>query len=282
MLTIILIFRVILSPVANVYQKILANKGAYSVFVVFITYLFLGLFLAPFAFFIKYGVIEKGFWLFIIVASILDGAGNILLVKSLETTELSVFGPINSLKPAIALLISVVLLKEIPTAYGGAGVFLIITGTVIITYKKTAKTKISKGVVYRIVGILFSSLGAVFSKKAINLSSPEITLIFWTLIVSPIMLIALFADVNKIKQNITIMIENKRNYLLLIIFYSLMQYFTLLCFKYTLVGYSLAIFQLSSVVSIILGYKYFNEKGMKKKIICSGIMIFGALLILLK
>lgn len=280
MVTIIFILRTLLSPVANVYQKILANKGANSIFVVFITYLFLGIILLPFSFFIKYGNIEKGFWLFITIASILDGAGNILLVKSLETTELSVFGPINSLKPAIALLLSVILLNEIPSARGGAGVFLIIIGTVIITYKKTAKTKISKGVIYRISGILFSSLGAAFSKKAIILSSPEITMIFWTLIVTPIMLIALSTDLNKIRRNITIMIGNKRIYIFLIIFYSLMQYLTLLCFKYTFVGYSLAVFQLSSIVSIILGYKYFNERGMKKKVFCSGIMIFGALLIL--
>ncbi len=77
-----------------------------------------------------------------------------------------------------------------------------------------------------------------------------------------------------------IMLHNKKNYLLLIVFYSLMQYVTLLCFKYTLVGYSLAIFQLSSIVSVIMGYRYFNEKGIKKKLLCSVIMILGAVLIL--
>jgi drug/metabolite transporter (DMT)-like permease len=278
----ILFLRVILGPFTNVYQKKLSNKGANAVFVVFVTYLVFGLILLPFTFIINYQTIGKGFWQSVVVASVLDGVGNIFLVKALETTELSVFGPINSFKPAIAMLISAVLINEIPSAYGITGLIVILTGSILFTYEKQAKIKISKGIVYRILGILFSALAAVYIKKSINYSTPEITLIFWTLIVIPTMSIVLLFDLNKTKSNILIMLNNTNYYLLLIILYSFMQYITLLCFKYTLVGYSLAIFQLSSIVSVLLGYRYFNEKGMKKKLICSVIMIIGAILILIK
>jgi drug/metabolite transporter (DMT)-like permease len=278
----ILFLRVLLGPFTNVFQKKLSNNGANAVFVVFVTYLVFGLILLPFTFIINYQTVGKDFWQNIIIASVLDGIGNIFLVKALETTELSIFGPVNSFKPAIAMLISVVLIKEIPSINGIIGLAVILIGSILLTYEKQIKLKISKGIAYRITGIFFSALAAVYIKKSINCSTPEVTLVFWTLIVIPIMSVVLLLDINKTKSNISIMLNNIEHYVFLIISYSLMQYITLLCFKYTLVGYSLAIFQLSSIVSVLLGYKYFNEKKMKKKLICSVIMIFGAILILTK
>jgi drug/metabolite transporter (DMT)-like permease len=282
MLTLILCFRVLLGPFTNVFQKQLSNKGANSVFVVFITYLLFGLFLLPFTFFIEYQSLGKEFWQNIIIASVIDGVGNIFLVKALRSTELSIFGPINSFKPAIAMLISFVLIREVPTIKGLIGLVVIMVGSVLITYKKEKKIQISRGLVYRITGIFFSALGAVFVKQAITYSSPEVSMVFWTLIALPIMFLVLLFDIGKMKSDVVVLKSNLKDYLLLMLFYSLMQYITLLCFNLTLVGYSLAIFQLSSIVSVMLGYRYFNEKGIRRKIFYSVIMIIGAVLILLR
>ncbi|HIT55216.1 TPA: hypothetical protein IAA92_03050 [Candidatus Galligastranaerophilus intestinigallinarum] len=48
------------------------------------------------------------------------------------------------------------------------------------------------------------------------------------------------------------------------------------------VGLSLALFQLSSVVSLFLGFKFLNEKGILRKTTGTIIMIIGSILILLK
>lgn len=282
MLVFILILRIILGPISNVYQKKLSNKGANSLFVVFVTYFGIGIILFPFLFFIDYTILEKEFWYNIILASVLDGTGNILLVKSLQTTELSVFGPINSLKPAITMILAFLFINEIPTATGVIGLIIILIGTVIITYEKGGKFKISKGIIYRFSGIIFASIATVYMKKSIILSSPEVTLVFWALIILPIMFILLLSNLNKTKSNIMILKSNKKEYLILITMYLMMPYATLVCFKYTLIGYSLAIFQLSSIITVFFGYKYFNEGGMKKKIFCSILMITGAVLILIK
>ena len=47
------------------------------------------------------------------------------------------------------------------------------------------------------------------------------------------------------------------------------------------VGFALALFQLSSIVAVIFGYKMFGEKQLIKKIFGTIIMIFGSCLILL-
>ena len=280
MLFLILALRVLLSPLTNVYQKKLIQKEAHPLFIVALTYLVIALLFLPF--FVMYAEVKEGFWFTILLASIIDAAGNIFLVKALETTELSVFGPINSFKPAIALLVSFFILNEIPTTKAVIGVLIIIAGSILFTAKKSTGKTNFKGLYYRVAGIVCSSFGAVLIKKAINLSNPEISLLLWTIVALPFFAIIIyFLYKPQIFKNLQILKNNKQQYILLFLTYSAMQYVTLLSFKVTFVGYSLAIFQLSSIISIFLGYRYFKEKNIVLKLISSLIMIVGALLILL-
>ena len=61
----------------------------------------------------------------------------------------------------------------------------------------------------------------------------------------------------------------------------LMQFSTNIVFEKLDVGLSLALFQLSSIVAIIFGYKVFKESNVIKKLIGAVIMIVGSCLILL-
>ena len=47
------------------------------------------------------------------------------------------------------------------------------------------------------------------------------------------------------------------------------------------VGYALALFQLSSLASVIFGYKIFKEKNILKKLTGSIIMVIGAIAVIL-
>jgi drug/metabolite transporter (DMT)-like permease len=55
----------------------------------------------------------------------LDILGNMFLVKSLSSIDLSVFGPMNAYKPFFALIVFALLLSEIPSAIGIVGVCVI-------------------------------------------------------------------------------------------------------------------------------------------------------------
>jgi drug/metabolite transporter (DMT)-like permease len=61
----------------------------------------------------------------------------------------------------------------------------------------------------------------------------------------------------------------------------LSQYSTNAVFAGMDVGYALALFQLSAIVSVLLGYKVFNESGIARKLIGSAIMIAGSVVIIL-
>ena len=60
-----------------------------------------------------------------------------------------------------------------------------------------------------------------------------------------------------------------------------MQMTTNYVFEKMNVGYALAIFQLSTIVSVVLGYKFFKEKDIGKKLLGSFIMVTGSVLIIL-
>jgi drug/metabolite transporter (DMT)-like permease len=60
-----------------------------------------------------------------------------------------------------------------------------------------------------------------------------------------------------------------------------MQLTTNYAFANMQVGYALSLFQLSIIVSVLLGYKIFKEQDVRKKLIGSGIMIAGSIIIIL-
>jgi drug/metabolite transporter (DMT)-like permease len=47
------------------------------------------------------------------------------------------------------------------------------------------------------------------------------------------------------------------------------------------VGYALSLFQLSTIVSVFFGHRFFNEQDIRKKLIGSAIMIAGSVIIIL-
>jgi drug/metabolite transporter (DMT)-like permease len=60
-----------------------------------------------------------------------------------------------------------------------------------------------------------------------------------------------------------------------------MQLATLLTFRDLQVGYALALFQLSTLVSVLLGQRYFAERNIRERFIGSVVMAAGATLIVL-
>jgi uncharacterized membrane protein len=59
-----------------------------------------------------------------------------------------------------------------------------------------------------------------------------------------------------------------------------MQYMTMLVFAELLVAYSLALFQLSMVLHVFLGYRIFNEPHVWQRLSACLIMVIGSILVL--
>lgn len=59
----------------------------------------------------------------------------------------------------------------------------------------------------------------------------------------------------------------------------LMQVTTLITFGKLQVGYSLALFQLSTLVTVYLGHRYFQERNIRRRLLGPLVMVIGAMLI---
>ena len=89
------------------------------------------------------------------------------------------------------------------------------------------------------------------------------------------------AEVHLVKEFKRIKIRDLFSYFYLVLCIGTMQYTTNYVFNHMEVGYALALFQLSTIVSIFLGYRIFKEENITKKLIGSVIMVAGSVMIIL-
>lgn len=261
------ITRIVSNSYLNVFQKILTNKGEKSSVVNFYTYL--GLSIAG-GFFIKsvpYTILPD-----ILIMGILGAAGNYFIIKALSIGELSVLAPINSYKPVVAMLFGIIFLKEIPSLTAVIAVLLIIYGTFFISGSVKGN---SKAILYRFVALICSGTEAVFIKKIILETGSLNTFILWCL--AGLIFAAIPIILSKQKQSV----KDMKYLLLLILAVGIMQLSTNFVFARMNVSYALALFQLSTLLSVFLGANLFQEKELKRKLIGSIIMISGAVILLL-
>lgn len=261
--------RIISNSFLNVFQKLLTNFGEKSSVVNF--YMYLGLTILGLLFFHN-PIININLLTNVLIMGILGALGNYCIIKALSKGELSKLAPINSYKPIVALITGILLLQEIPNIKELIGIILILAGTFVLFNKKINK---SEALIYRFFALILSGTEAVFIKKVILLSDINSAFLFWA--ISGL----IFSLIIALKHPLKISISNIKYQILIVISAGLMQYFTNYIFARMNVAYALALFQLSTIISVFLGANIFKEKGMIRKLIASFIMISGAVLIIL-
>jgi Predicted membrane protein len=280
------ILRILSNPMANVFQKQLTAKKNHPLVVNFLSYLMLSCVCVPIAFKVKWTELPASFWYFSILSGMVGALGNGILVKALQKGDLSVLGPVNAYKSVIGIIGGVLLLHEIPNIWGLIGVGLIIYGSYFVL--DTTDERFSwallrkKEIQFRIWAMILTAVEAVLIKRIILVSSPTVAFVSWCWFG------ALFAFVLLKVYRIDFKIEFRKinrthlkKYFLLIACVGTMQYTTNYVFDHVPVGYALSLFQLSILVSVLLGHRIFNELGIRKKLIGSAIMVVGSILIVL-
>lgn len=263
--------RIVSNSYLNVFQKVLTNSGNKPSVVNFYTYLGLTVLCLFFTPLINFSFSAEIVFNFICMG-ILGALGNYYIIKALSLGELSSLAPINSYKPIVAMIIAFLYLKEIPSLIAVFGILLIILGSYIL-YEKGNYNKLS--VFYRALALIFSGTEAVFIKKIIMLTNVSASFALWA--ISGL----IFSFVFVLNSKLELKIPNIKTLSLLILSVAIMQYSTNFVFSKMNVSYVLALFQLSTVLSVFLGVNIFKEKGFKRKIVASLIMISGAVVIIL-
>lgn len=272
------IVRVFSNPFGNVLQKKLAQRGLNSIFISFLTYLILSIFC--FFFFWNYEIksIPFDFWKYSVLAGILGASGNLLLIKALQNGNLSVLGPINSYKSIVGIILGVLFLNEYPNFWGIVGMVLIIGGSYFILDSREEKFSWKllkrKDIQFRLGALFFNAIEAIYIKKIILVSDVNLSFVSWCWFGGFFSFLFLLFTRISIKSQIQ-KISKKEIFLfsLLALSLGLMQFSTNYIFHEIPVGYALCLFQLSIVVSIFLGLKFFQESNGRRKLIGSILII---------
>ena len=284
--SIAVILRIFSNPLGNVFQKQLTAKGIHPLFVNFLTYFLLSALSLIIALFISRPALPSQFWIYSVLGGIAGATGNGFLVKALQSGELSILGPINSYKSVIAIIVGIILLGEVPDIRGLLGIGLIISGSYFVLDTTPERFSLAllkrSDIQYRLWAMILTAIEAVFVKKVILASSVTIAFISWCCfgaIFSFVLFLVYRLDLKKETKQINRSSIGK--IALLIVCIGTMQFTTNYTFEHMDVGYALSLFQLSIVVSVFFGYRFFKEPDIRKKMIGTAIMIIGSVLIIL-
>jgi drug/metabolite transporter (DMT)-like permease len=286
-----LLLRIFANPAASIFRKQLSaplnggRGGDDPLIVNLLTYLILSVACVPWAVGIDWFGMSREFWLNCLLVGIFGGAGNLYVVKALQCGELSVLGPVNSWKSVVGMAVGIVVLGEIPGFWGLVGTFLIIGGSyfVLVTPGERFSWHLLRrpDIRWRLWAMILTAIEAVFIKRVIELSSVGISFVIWCWfgVAGAAVLTALFG--RRRGARFSFRAGNIPLYIGVVGCVGLSQYSTNAVFAGMDVGYALALFQLSAVVSVLLGYKVFNERGVARKLLGSAIMIAGSVVIIL-
>jgi drug/metabolite transporter (DMT)-like permease len=280
------LLRILSNPLGNVFQKQLTTKGIHPLFVNFLTYFLLSGVCLLITLFIHWPVLPSQFWIYSVLGGIAGASGNGFLVKALQYGELSILGPVNSYKAVVAILGGIVILGEIPNVWGLLGIGMIISGSYFVLDTTPERFTLAllkrRDIQYRLWAMILTAVEAVFVKKVILASSVTIAFVSWCFFgafFSSLLLFVYRLDIKKETRQI-----RKSSILklaLLVACIGTMQFTTSYTFGHMDVGYALSLFQLSIIVSVLFGYRFFRESDIRKKLIGSVIMIIGSIVIIL-
>ncbi|WP_080238704.1 EamA family transporter [Spirosoma rigui] len=282
------LLRIVANPLSNVFQKQLTQRAAEPLFVISATYGFLGLACLVAWPQLRFVGLPVVFWQSIGLAGLLAMLGNVFLVKALHIGDLSVLGPINAYKSVVGMLVGLLLLHEVPGGWGLAGVGLIVGGSYLVLSNGRSSSRFSWSMIarpeirLRLAALVCSAVDGVLLKKAILLSTPTVAFFFWCAFGFVFTLIWILVAMRRAWVVQTkLLISEKFTFMGLFVTVGITQMASNVALERLPVGYALALFQTSALLSVLFGYRFFREQDISRKLIGAAVMVTGAVLIVL-
>ncbi len=282
-----IVVRVLANPIANVFQKQLTQRSAHPIFIITSVHAVLAVLCLPYA--VTGGFhFPNGVWTNMLIAALLAVTGNVLIVSALSEADMSVLGPINAYKSVVGLILGIFLVGERPTLLGLSGVLLIVAGSYFVIDRKGnqplgsafARFFSERGIQLRFAALFLSATEAIFLKRAVVLSSPATVFVLWSVLgFAMAMTWTLISLRRNLATQLVVLRAALGTFMSLAVATGMMQLATVFTFRDLQVGYSLALFQLSAIVSVLLGRRYFAEADIRERLVGSVIMAVGAALI---
>lgn len=116
----------------------------------------------------------------LILAGIIYSISGILYYSSFKREKVSLLVPLFPLRALFVTVFSFIVLREVLSTFKYLGIFVIIIGSILITYKKGVKYKLSFAVLLTIASVFLRAIRDVFIKYVSNIGAKSIfDILFW-------------------------------------------------------------------------------------------------------
>jgi len=230
--------------------------------------------------------IKPAFYYSIIIASVIDVIAAWCFLNAIASTQLAKTFPLVAFTPIFLLGISFLILGELPSILGLAGILLIVCGAYLLR-AESIKVGIlepirlllkEKGQRHMLMAAFLFSFLAVFFKKAILNSSPFFAF-GATQVLSTLFLTVFFLK----KKTLVVLFKKTVDNFKLLFAASVVGFLAGLtlfaAFKLGLAAYVVSVKRSSILFTIILGYIFFKEDHLIRSLIIGSIMVLGIFLI---
>lgn len=281
-----LAFAVISSFSVIIAKKVMQEVDQY-------TYLLVSsLFTAPFLLilaliFFKLPSLDRTFWLATIVGTVIGVIGAVLAYKAIRESEVSLVNPISAFNPVFTAIISFFTLKEVIDIRGVLGIVTIVVGAYMLQISKSKKGFLEpikalvthKGVRLSFLAYFLWAITPTFEKTAILHTSPQnpsfaafVGQCVAILIYIPLVIKMSEKPFESARLNI-------KWFLLVGVLGGLGITSAFMAFSLTNLGFATAIFKLSMIFTVVLGWIFFKEKDIKQRLLGSLVMLLGVTLL---
>ncbi|MFH1072482.1 MAG: EamA family transporter [Nanoarchaeota archaeon] len=231
-------------------------------------------------------VLGKGFFLAVLVTSVLNLVATILYYAAFKTSDLSLTMPMISFTPLFLIFTSFIILHELPTIPGIIGMVLIVIGSYFLNMARKSKNILdpfrqmykNKGVLYMLIVAFLYSISANFDKLVVKNSDAY----FGSAIVYLFLFISFtFIALVKVQGLAHAYVKNFPVFLLTASVLSLIAITINLAYTQQIVPYVISIKRTSIVFSVLYGWLLFKEKDITKRLLAALILLAGVVLIIL-
>lgn len=210
-----------------------------------------------------------------------------LNLEALKREDLSYIAPLNALVPVFTLIIASLFLNENPPKFGVIGVLTIVAGAYIISiksdrtkwYEPLERLITSSGAQLSVGVALGYAINTVLFKAISNEGYNAFIVLYTTTIVGWLLL--LHVPILKLNELKAVGKADKLAVLGGALSSFAGSFFHILAVANTFASYAISVRRLDSVISVLLGWRYLNERNIRVKLIGSIVMTVGAIIMVI-
>lgn len=260
-------------------------------------YLFLflsGIFTIPFLFLIimfSYPIpkVDQTFWIDTGISTALNVLAGVLAYRAIRISEVSLISPVAAFNPIFTAIISFFTLREVITEKGWFGILLICVGAYLLQRSKLTRNFFepiklffnNRAIRLSLLAYFIWALTPIFQKVSIIHTYPEVPPYASFIGLTGTTLIYAFPAI-VYSNNVKFLIKkNFKRLLLFALLGAVGQAAAFSAFSLTSVGLATALFKLSIIFSVVLGWIFFKEHDIKSRLAGSLVMLSGVALLVI-